>query len=861
MKIKRRRVVITGMGILSAHAENIPEFKNVLLSMDCSIKASKRYSKWFVNANASEIEQYIDYSDIRKDIVGFLDNAALWAYKVTKEALQQANLKDNKAILDNTAMIVGVSSAGTEAFLPLFEQHVEDFSIKKAILSGGFSSCSSSVSNLLGLRGGVELVATACTASTNAIGIGYDYIQNGKHPVVLAVGTEPIYLPTFAGFYALNVMKNTPTSPFSGEPGMSIGEGAGALVLEDYEHAQARGATIYGEIASYATSCDAYHETGPDPRGSGAVQVMLKAMQNADITADDIDYINAHGTGTEANDRIETMSMKKVFPNIDNIPLSSTKSYVGHNIGAAGIVEIIACLITTVDNKVLPTLNFTKPRLNCDLNYVPNQFQDKKIGLFMSNNYAFGGNNCSIVASPHLLTGEISEYTPRRVVITGMGAVTSAGNNIKELMLAVQNMAGPSELEQIVFGHDVRSDINKLMTAIKHDHEFEKTLGHPFYNQEIEEKINHKSGQHRVKNINPKKLLRCYDPRKAIPSGTYALIALTEALENAGRKIKRDGENIGLIMGMSKGPQSTVNRYLQSLIPDPNKVRTSEFAGTLMNAVPTFCSISAGIKGYTTTLATGVNAGLGALTYGYEIIRQDLQPQVIVGGADENFGSISIYMQSMNKKVNLTLNAEDFQIYSKDAKGYIPGEGASMLLLEDMQHAKGRNAKIYAEIVGYGKANDNSFFNEEYTKVSESIDISDRSNALVSAIERALKEAKIGSKDIDLVCGSSDGNKWNDATEITAIRNVFQASLAETPVVNYNAIHGFVESSAGLLNISIIVNIMCTGVIPPIPYTSDFIADDVNFITIPTKKNINYALITGSSEGGNHYAIIVRRIP
>lgn len=227
-------------------------------------------------------------------------------------------------------------------------------------------------------------------------------------------------------------------------------------------------------------------------------------------------------------------------------------------------------------------------------------------------------------------------------------------------------------------------------------------------------------------------------------------------------------------------------------------------------------------------------------------------------------------MQSMNKKVNLTLNAEDFQIYSKDAKGYIPGEGASMLLLEDMQHAKGRNAKIYAEIVGYGKANDNSFFNEEYTKVSESIDISDRSNALVSAIERALKEAKIGPKDIDLVCGSSDGNKWNDATEITAIRNVFQASLAETPVVNYNAIHGFVESSAGLLNISIIVNIMCTGVIPPIPYTgvippipytSDFIADDVNFITIPTKKNINYALITGSSEGGNHYAIIVRRIP
>lgn len=195
-------------------------------------------------------------------------------------------------------------------------------------------------------------MATACTASPNAIGMGYDYIQNGKNPVVLAVGTEPIYLPTFAGFYALNVMKTTPTSPFSGTPGMSIGEGAGALVLEDYQHAVERGATIYGEIVSYATSCDAYHETSPDPRGNGAVQVMYKALDNAGITPNDIDYINVHGTGTEANDRIETMSMKKVFPNIYHIPLSSTKSYVGHNIGAAGIVEIIACFICLAEDKL-----------------------------------------------------------------------------------------------------------------------------------------------------------------------------------------------------------------------------------------------------------------------------------------------------------------------------------------------------------------------------------------------------------------------------------------------------------------------------------------------------------------------------
>ncbi len=177
-------------------------------------------------------------------------------------------------------------------------------------------------------------------------------------------------------------------TPFSGNSGMSIGEGAGAIVLEEYEHAVARGATIYGEILSYATSCDAFHETGPDPRASGAVQVMHKAMENAGVTPDQIEYVNAHGTGTEANDRIETLAMKKVFANNEKLLVSSTKSYFGHNIGAAGIVELIACLVTLPDNRVLPTLNFTNARPNCDLDYVPNDFRDQKINLFMKNNYA-----------------------------------------------------------------------------------------------------------------------------------------------------------------------------------------------------------------------------------------------------------------------------------------------------------------------------------------------------------------------------------------------------------------------------------------------------------------------------------------
>src|SRR5690606_8359212 len=182
---------------------------------------------------------------------------------------------------------------------------------------------------------------------------------------------------------------------------------------------------IYGEIISYATSSDAHHETAPDPRAEGATLVMRSALANAGVGPEAIQYINAHGTGTEANDRAETVAMKKVFPNIAGIPVSSTKSYFGHNIGSAGIIELIACLVTLPDGKVLPTLNFGTPRTGCDLNYVPNEFQRHDVRLFMKNNYAFGGNNCSIVSAVRPELVPQTEYRPRRVVVTGMGMLAS----------------------------------------------------------------------------------------------------------------------------------------------------------------------------------------------------------------------------------------------------------------------------------------------------------------------------------------------------------------------------------------------------------------------------------------------------
>lgn len=826
------------MGILSSLADNIADFRQALLSKQCGVTDSQRFSQWFENARAAEVLHEIDYSAIPEDILGTQDNASLWAYKVSKDALTQAALVDDHACLENTGLVIGVSSAGTEAFLPLFEQRIQDFSLKKAIYSGGFSSCCASVSTLLGLKGGTELVATACTASPNAIGIAFDFIQNGKNKTMLAVGTEPIYLPTFAGFYALNVMHPESCTPFSGRSGMSIGEGAGAIVLEEYEHALARGATIYGEILSYATSCDAYHETGPDPRANGAVQVMNKALQNAGITPEQVDYVNVHGTGTEANDRIETLAMKKVFPAIEPLPVSSTKSFFGHNIGAAGIVELIGCLVTLPQKHLLPTLNFTVPRANCDLDYVPNEFREKEVSIFMKNNYAFGGNNCCMIVGTKPGLTPTTSYLAKRVAITGMGAVSAIGHSINGMLEHIWSQKDAVELSPVMFYEDTLAEAKELLDVLNETGQFAA--------QQNELKFR----TFQVQNLEPRKHLRRYDPRKATRGSTFALISLMEALNNAQRKIKRDGEELGLVMGMTRGPQETTYKYLQSLKPDPRKVRTSEFPGSLMNAIATFCGISEGIKGYTTTLANGQNATLGALAYGYEIVRQQLQPQVLVGGADEYFPSMSLYMDAMTQKVQMALDASEYQIYGQNPQGFVPGEGACILLLEDLDAATIRNVEVQAEIIGYGKSNSNSYFDAQ--QIEEKID------AMALAMRRALCDAGVTAEEIDLVCGTTNGATESVQVELGAIHQIFQNDNPRVPVVNYNGFFGFVDSCAALLNLAVIVDCIRKQAVPAIPYTEAFCDGRINFVRSPLKKTIRQVLLVGANEGGNYTAFVIK---
>ncbi len=241
---------------------------------------------------------------------------------------------------------------------------------------------------------------TACSSSATSIGFASDLIRSGAHEIVITGGSESLSEVTFAGFNALRVVDPEYCRPFDkNRRGLSLGEGAAILVLENYEKAKKKGATIYAEVLGYATNSDAFHMTSPDPEAMGMSRVMVKALERASVAANQVDYINAHGTATRANDHLETKAIKKVFGEKDagDLAISSTKSMVGHCLGAGGAIEAVATILALREQVVPPTIHLDEPDPDCDLDYVPLQSRPRKIRIALSNSFAFGGNNTSLV--------------------------------------------------------------------------------------------------------------------------------------------------------------------------------------------------------------------------------------------------------------------------------------------------------------------------------------------------------------------------------------------------------------------------------------------------------------------------------
>ncbi len=425
--MERRRIAITGLGIISPVGNDIATFWNSLIEGRSGVGPVTRFDASRLDSRiAAEVKNfepslYMDKKEARKMAL-----FSQFAVAAAVQAWRDAGLPDRKtgsaegsdpspAMAESMpypshriATVIGNGIGGLEIFQESYKKLLESGPGRMLPMTVPLMIINEAAANIsmrLGITGAAFTQATACASGTDAIGQAMDMIRSGRCDMAITGGTEAAVtefgMGGFCRLQALSTANNDrpekASRPFDKDrEGFVMGEGAGMLVIEDYDRARARGAHIYAELAGYGASCDAYHLTSPDPEGSGGARAILLALEDAGMTREDIGYYNAHGTSTQLNDQIETVMVKKAFlDHAKRLKISSTKSMTGHCVAAAGAVEAVVCILALKEGILPPTINLDHPDMDagCDLDYIPNVAERHDIGAAMSASLGFGGHN------------------------------------------------------------------------------------------------------------------------------------------------------------------------------------------------------------------------------------------------------------------------------------------------------------------------------------------------------------------------------------------------------------------------------------------------------------------------------------
>ena len=628
------------------------------------------------------------------------DRASALCIKAAGEAIADAKI-DIAADAARTGVIIGSCVGGAVSIEKYYRDYLADpVSAKKEdILKMPISAIANNVAARFGAKGVVDNIANACAAGTMSIARACDLIRSGKADAVIAGGSDPFSMLAFSGFIALHAIDEDTCAPLGRSSGISLGEGAGVLIVESYSRAKARGAKIYCEILGNGVSSDAHHITAPSPDGEGQMTAMRRALDRSGIKNTDIDYINAHGTGTPLNDSSEMTSMLTIFGESKNVCASSSKSMVGHCLGAAGSVEAVFCIKAIEKGIVPPTANFTDEQIAAQqertngFDVVPNKGKAKALNYVMSNNYAFGGNNASIVYAKEGVKYNLKKSGGEKVFITGIGVVSPLGNTVQKFADAVNGGAKPA-------------------VSAAHSDSFEATVGTEDYDA-VGIKLNFYRKLDKLS-------------RQTCVAGKYALA-------DAGIEVTAENcKKLGIVVGTSDGPQSEIGNFQQGIIKNGTQAGSAfVFPNTVYNASGGYLSICTGIKGYNVTVSNGFASGLAAVAYAADVVLAGEEDIILAVGTDEN--SDTVY--SLYEKLGLAGNGK-FKL----------SEGAVTLALEKESSAKKRGAKIYAEVLGSGHAHDPVAFGKF-----------GGAQALENAAAQALENAGLKAGDITAVYGLANG--------------------------------------------------------------------------------------------------------
>lgn len=590
--------------------------------------------------------------------------------------------------------------------------------------------------NLFGPR---TVHSNACAAGSVAIANGLEYLRTDAADMVVAGGVDPLAYLSFGGFSCLGALSPEDCAPYSKSEGLTLGEGAGFLVLERAEAAHARNAPILAILSGYGLSADAHHPTAPDPRGRGALSAMMSALDMAGATERQIDYINGHGTGTPANDGGE----KKILMHLGehNIPMSSTKSMIGHTLGAAGAVEAVTTVMALREQVLPPTVIPADFDGDLDFDAVPHTGRPARISLALSNSFAFGGNNSTLVFRSSGNSAEQPAPVLRKVAITAAAAMVGA--------------AGTAEAVADALFSGVPLYGNAAVSIEEYG---------PFPIGEIPEAVQ-KAG------INPTALRRLDELGKRSAS-TVAQLLKERSLS------REEVQKTGLIFATASGPMSTVEAFQRGLITD-QVGNTRLFPNTVMNASAGHVALLNGLKGPTATFCAGSTSAVSALHFGQQLIASGSCDRAIILSADE----ASTALLAGYARIDGYLGKDRLHPFGNSGRIY---SGAAAAILLECEDEAGTPA--LGRILGFGFAGDDSGCGN----------IKQDPAAWAHAMAGAIKAAGLEAGDIDVIVAAAAGRNSIDGLERQAISRL---GLEDIPVSAPKAVLGDTQSTAALLGV------------------------------------------------------------
>jgi 3-oxoacyl-[acyl-carrier-protein] synthase II len=739
----RRRVVVTGIGVVCGAADNITGFTQALSEgRRCFTRLTdKRFAG--LRATHASLVSGLEANPEDPSTVKVLDRNVHLSLKALREAVENAGLGD-KVLGKRAAVVLGTCSGGMLSI----ERHYQDLARGHDLLDDDllFSKRYHTNAKVLawacGISGPALTVVTACAAGTGSIAQGLDLIRSGLVDTVVAGGSDTFSPSTLVGFDALKATCSGTCTPFSETIGLNLGEGAAFFVLEDLEHAVHRDATILAEILGLGLSNDAYHPTAPDPSTKGQIAAMRRALDDSGCAPSAIDYVNAHGTGTRANDSTESRAIAKLLgDHVANVATSSTKSMIGHCLGGAGALEAAATILASRSGFVPPTVGFSVPREGCNLpDYVGEIDRPWSGRIALTNNFGFAGNNVCLLIDVEPKRDKAFAKPLRngdnKVFLTGTGIIHPLGIGVDPLR------------------DDETSGIR---------------LDRRFASGENQYKVG------TVPHIDPRQIDRRLDLKGMDRSSVYATLAVRSALSQAGIKTRpATMSEIGLVLGLATGPSQGETDHLTAIFEsDLHLERLGAFPYVVPNEVAGQVARSQMLKGHSTVLAGGVGAGLAALVSSILAVEQGHAETTLAVAADE------LTERTLSDGCRVGAWGPGTNI--------VPGEGAAAFVLESSLAAQQRGVPVIAEVLGFGM----------------SCDSTDprcgSAQALYEAMEIALSRALITADEVTCVtCGSPD--EQNASGEQAALKQMFGA---ETLFISLENRLGFAEASLGLFNLSL----------------------------------------------------------